>query len=116
MLRNPCHRLTLYFAALNIPDDEAAAAAAAASAAAAPPAKGGKGSEAAAAAPPPTKCIIEALPIDMAEVDRMRNELRAYTRDAEKRIRESVAAAAAAGWMPPGQVWGIAKSKSEEIF
>ena len=115
MLRN--RRLTLYFAALNIPDEEAAAAAAAiTAAAAAPPTKGAKGSDAAAASPPPTKCIIEALPIDMAEVDRMRNELRAYTRDAEKRIRESVAAAAAAGWMPPGQVWGIAKSKSEEIF
>ena len=90
---------SLYFAALNIPEDEAAAAAAAA-AQSAPPAKGGKGAEAAPPPPPATKCIIDVVPLEMPELDRLRGELRDYTRDAEKRIRESVAAAAVT-WKPP---------------
>ena len=93
---------SLYLAALNIPDDQEAIPAAAPPV---PPLKGGKGSEAVPAPPVATKCLIEVVPIDMTEVERLRTDIRAYTRDAEKRIRESVSAAVAAGWTtPPGEV------------
>ena len=93
---------SLYLAALNIPDDQEVLIPAATPPV--PPPKGGKGSEVAPAPPVVTKCLIEVVPIDMTEVERLRNDIRAYRRDAEKKIRESVSAAVAAGWTVPGEV------------
>jgi hypothetical protein len=63
----------LYFAALNVPEDESTYAAALA-AVLAPPSKAAKGATAEHAAPPATKCIIDVVPIDMTEVERVRYE------------------------------------------